>query len=36
MGIHLDNSYLYTLQFAVDQAVIGNDNDDMEFMIKID
>ena len=34
MGIQLNNSFLYTLQFADDQAVTANDKDDMEYMVR--
>lgn len=34
MGIELNDTCLYTLQFADDQAVIANDKDDMEYMVK--
>lgn len=34
MGIDLNNQCLCTLQFANDQAVISNDRDDMEYMVR--
>lgn len=33
MGIELNNNYLYTLQFASDQAVITNDKEDIKYMM---
>lgn len=33
MGIQIDNnSYLYTLQFANDQVICANNNEDLEYM----
>ena len=34
MGIELNDICLYTLQFADDQAIIANDKDDMEYMVR--
>jgi hypothetical protein len=32
MGILLENTTLYTLQFADDQAVLAGDKEDLEYM----
>ena len=34
MDIQLRNSFLFTLQFADDQAVMANDKEDMEYMLR--
>jgi len=34
MGIELKEQYLYTLQFADDQAVISNDEKNIEYIVK--
>lgn len=34
MGIELNNTCLYTLQFADDQVVIANDREDIEYMMR--
>jgi len=32
MGITLENTTLYTLQFADDQVVLAGDKEDLEYM----
>ena len=34
MGIHLENTTLYTLQFADDQVVLAGDKEDLEYMTR--
>jgi len=34
MGIKLKKRFLYTLQFADDHAVIGNDREDVEHVVR--
>jgi len=32
MGIQIQNTYVYSLNFADDQALLAKDHDDMEYM----
>lgn len=34
MGIEINGTCLYTLQFADDQAVMASDKEDMEYMVR--
>jgi hypothetical protein len=34
MGIPLENTTLYTLQFADDQAVLAGDKEDLEYIAR--
>ncbi|XP_044755102.1 uncharacterized protein LOC123314054 [Coccinella septempunctata] len=34
MGIELKDNYIYTLQFADDQAILAGDQEDMEYMVR--
>jgi hypothetical protein len=34
MGIPIQNTYVYSLNFADDQVLLAQDNDDMEYMVR--
>ena len=34
MGIPIQNTYVYSLNFADDQVLLAQDHDDMEYMVR--